>query len=312
MRVLDLFSGIGGFALGLERAGMETVAFCEIDPFCRQVLKKHWPDIPCHMDIRRLTKKDLPEIDLICGGFPCQDISVANTQGVGLEGKRSGLWKEYHRIIKEVKPRYVIIENVANLRNKGLNKVLKDVWSLGYDLEWHIIPAFSVGLPHQRERIWILAYSRQDSRGNSGTRRIKQDGKRGDGPKVWGSKAVEASGPGEAHGAMAYTDPERLEISGTYQANEGEGSEGRAHRTGSGGNDGRFIKPESFAKYRTSRGEIKWSVEPELGRVVNGIPQRVDRIKSLGNAIVPHIAQLIGEAIIKKDPNIGEQSSVRA
>jgi DNA (cytosine-5)-methyltransferase 1 len=160
MNVLDLFSGIGGFSLGLEKVGMKTVAFCEIDSDAQKVLEKHWPSVPIFNDVRTLTKANLPndEIDVICGGFPCQDVSVASPTKEGLEGKRSGLWSEYLRLIKEIEPSYAIIENVANLRSKGLTRVLKDLWEIGYDAEWHIIPASSVGLPHTRERIWIITY----------------------------------------------------------------------------------------------------------------------------------------------------------
>lgn len=162
MRVLDLFSGIGGFSLGLERAAMETVAFCEIDQDATKVLKKHWPDVPVFSDIKELNKNELERtgvvgIDVICGGFPCQDISVAGKQA-GIYGERSGLWSEYKRLIGELEPRYVIIENVAALRSNGLVAVLQDLWALGYDAEWHIIPASAVGSPHQRERLWVIAY----------------------------------------------------------------------------------------------------------------------------------------------------------
>lgn len=160
LRVLDLFSGIGGFSLGLERAGMQTVAFCEIDPFARRVLTKHWPEVPCHDDIRTLTADWLAENglwpDVICGGFPCQDISVAG-KGAGIGGERSGLWREYARLIGEIRPRYVIVENVAALLGRGLGDVLGDLAALGYDAEWHCIPASAVGAPHQRDRVWIVA-----------------------------------------------------------------------------------------------------------------------------------------------------------
>ena len=140
MRVLDLFSGIGGFSLGLERAGMQTVAFCEIDPFARAVLAQHWPEVPCHDDIRTLTADWLAEMglwpDVICGGFPCQDISVAG-KGVGITGERSGLWREYARLIGEIRPSYVIVENVAALLGRGAGDVLRDLAALGYDAEWH-------------------------------------------------------------------------------------------------------------------------------------------------------------------------------
>src|SRR6476646_7604646 len=136
VNVLDLFSGIGGFSLGLERAGMRTRAFCEIDPYCRRVLAKHWPDVPCFADVRALRPTDLPAVDVICGGFPCTDISVAG-KGLGITGPQSGLWGEYARIIGEVRPRYVIVENVAALLGRGLATVLGDLAALGFDAEWH-------------------------------------------------------------------------------------------------------------------------------------------------------------------------------
>lgn len=156
MRVLDLFSGIGGFSLGLERAGMRTVAFCEIDPYCQAVLRKHWPGVPIFEDVRKLTAADVPGVDVICGGFPCQDISVAG-KGAGIDGERSGLWAEYARLIGEIRPRYVIVENVSALLGRGLGRVLGDLAALGYDAEWHCIPASYVGAPHDRDRIWIVA-----------------------------------------------------------------------------------------------------------------------------------------------------------
>ena len=165
MNVLDLFSGIGGFSLGLERAGMKTVAFCEIEEFPRKVLKKHWPNVPIYEDVRelnatRLDADGITGIDVICGGFPCQDISDAGHQA-GIDGERSGLWREYERIIGELRPQYVIVENVAALLNNGLSRVLGGLASIGYDAEWNCIQAAAVGLPHFRDRVWILAYPAQ-------------------------------------------------------------------------------------------------------------------------------------------------------
>ena len=161
MNVLDLFSGIGGFSLGLERAGMRTVAFCEIDPFCRRVLEKHWPFVPRYHDVEVLSadrlKSDGIAVDVICGGFPCQDISVAGA-GVGIGGSRSGLWKEYARLIGEVGPSYAIVENVSAMLSGGLGTVLEDLAALGYDAEWHCIPASAIGASHSRDRIWIVAH----------------------------------------------------------------------------------------------------------------------------------------------------------
>jgi DNA (cytosine-5)-methyltransferase 1 len=169
MRVLDLFSGIGGFSVGLERTGgFRTVAFCETDPFCRRVLAKHWPEVPCFDDVRTLDAAQLGAngigVDLICGGFPCQDISLAGT-GAGLTGERSGLWREYARLVRELRPRFVIVENVAALLGRGIDAVLGDLAALGFDAEWHCIPASAVGAPHERDRVWIVAYADQSQRG---------------------------------------------------------------------------------------------------------------------------------------------------
>ena len=174
LRVLDLFSGIGGFSLGLERTGgFETVAFCEIEPFPRKVLAKHWPEVPCYHDVRTLTadvlQRDGIAVDVITGGFPCQDLSVAGKQrGMG-EGTRSGLWSEIVRLIGELRPKYVIVENVANLlsgpadRPGGwFGRVLGDLAECGYDAEWENIPAATVGAPHRRERVWVVAYRSQE------------------------------------------------------------------------------------------------------------------------------------------------------
>jgi DNA (cytosine-5)-methyltransferase 1 len=162
MNVLDLFSGIGGFSLGLERAGMRTVAFCERDEYCRAVLAKHWPGVPCYDDVRTLTGERLSadgiSPNLICGGFPCQDISSSG-KGAGLGGERSGLWVDFARLIGEIRPRYAIVENVAALSFRGLLRVLGDLTSIGYDAEWHCIPASAIGAPHQRDRLWIIAYA---------------------------------------------------------------------------------------------------------------------------------------------------------
>jgi DNA (cytosine-5)-methyltransferase 1 len=162
LNVLDLFSGIGGFSLGLERAGMRTVAFCEVDPFCQAILRKHWADIPCHTDIR-IRDFTEGEADIVCGGFPCQDISSSGKR-TGLAGPNSGLWREMLRAIRLVRPRFAIVENVADLLDRGMGQVLGDLASIGYDAEWHCIPASYVGLPQARERVWIVANPSQSGR----------------------------------------------------------------------------------------------------------------------------------------------------
>lgn len=166
LKVLDLFSGIGGFSLGLERTGgFKTVAFCEIEEFPRRILAKHWPKVPCYHDVRTLSASRLEADgiwpDVLVGGFPCQDISVAG-KGAGLEGEQSGLWNEYLRLIGEVRPKFVVVENVAALLNRGLGDVLSGLASCGYDAEWDCLPASFVGAPHNRDRIWIVAYPQRD------------------------------------------------------------------------------------------------------------------------------------------------------
>lgn len=172
LNLLDLFSGIGGFSLGLERSGgFKTVAFCEIEEYPRKVLARHWPEVPCYHDVKELTAERLAadgiRIDAICGGFPCQDLSVAG-KTAGIEAERSGLWSEFARLIGELRPRVVFVENVANLISgpseqpgAWFGKVLGDLASLGYDAEWHCIPASAVGAPHVRDRIWVVAHDRR-------------------------------------------------------------------------------------------------------------------------------------------------------
>lgn len=269
MNVLDLFAGIGGFSLGLERTGgFETVAFCEIEPYAQKVLKKNWPGVPVYEDVKELTgerlRTDGISVEIITGGFPCQDISVAG-RGAGLAGERSGLWSEIARLIGELRPRYAIMENVSALLGRGLDKVLADLAALGYDAEWHCIPASAVGAPHIRDRIWIIAYPNHRMR-----RRGEERGKSGDGQSdVYG-----------AHGIVAATKSKRLE--------------GRAQR----GDAGAII-----ARFREGGGAVSshWRVEPNVGRVANGIPRRVDRIRCLGNAVVPQIPEMLGRAILARE-----------
>ena len=288
MNVLDLFSGIGGFSLGFERAGMRTVAFCEIDPYCRAVLRRHWPDVPVYDDVRTLTRETLADTycqrcretrrsedwggtcgcgpQVICGGFPCQDISVAG-KGAGIAGERSGLWSEYARIIGEVRPRYVIVENVAALLGRGIERVLGDLAALGYNAEWHCIPASAVGAPHRRDRVWIVAHTRcLDSFG-------------------WG---------GECGGPQAAGPCDRA-------ARSGEHARDVADTNGAGCLEqwrGLPIRQELAAAECGGW----WQSEPDVGRVATGVPARVDRLRALGNAVVPQIPEIIGRAIMRANP----------
>ncbi len=172
MKVLSLFSGGGLGDYGLELAGMEIVGQVEIDEFCQEILKKRWPEVHKWHDIKTFKGqviedvKKLGPIDLISGGFPCQDISVAG-RGVGIKGERSGLWKEMLRIIREIRPRYVLVENVTALLGRGIGVVLGDLSEIRYDCEWDCISASAVGAPHQRDRVWMVAYA-NSSRWNDG------------------------------------------------------------------------------------------------------------------------------------------------
>ena len=231
MRVGSLFAGIGGFDLGLERAGFEIAWQVEIDPYCQRVLAKHWPHVRRYGDIRAIDWASVEPVEVLCGGFPCQDISNAGKRE-GIEGKRSGLWKEFRRAICELRPSYIFMENVSALRSRGLSVVLADLAALGFDAEWNCIPASAVGAPHQRDRVWILAYPT------------------GQGP--------------QGHRAE-------------YELGQGEG------------------------QMQIGRSDW-WASEPGVQRVAHGIPNRVDRLRAIGNSIVPQIAEWLGRRILAQSP----------
>lgn len=272
MNVLDLFSGIGGFSLGLERAGMKTVAFCEIDPKAQQVLRKHWPSVPIFSDVSTLTAKDIHEpVDIICGGFPCQDLSTAG-RGAGLAGARSGLWYEFHRLIKEIQPKYAIIENVSALRSRGLDEVLRSLAEIGYDAEWHCIPAAAIGAAHRRDRIWIVAYPQS----------VQRNGCDNNSRECLESK--EASELGDGGWSQNVADSSGFRLQGQRQSEQPQ-------------HPAQIVNGEAV---ESQHGRVSglWATEPAMGRVANGVSGRVDRLKQLGNAVVPQIPELIGRAIM--------------
>jgi DNA-cytosine methyltransferase len=156
--MLDVFSGIGGFSAAGEALGIRTLAFCEIDEYPTKVLRRHWPGVRIFPDVTKLRVEDLGEIPtIVCGGFPCQDISHAG-KGAGLEGERSGLFYELVRLVEEIRPEYLFMENVAALLGRGLDAVAAALVDVGYDAEWACVKASDVGAPHRRDRIWIVAY----------------------------------------------------------------------------------------------------------------------------------------------------------
>ena len=273
MNVLDLFSGIGGFSLGLERAGMRTVAFCEIEPFCRSVLKTHWPDVPIFEDVTKLKASDINEqVNVIAGGFPCQDISTAG-RGAGLSGSRSGLWFEYHRLINEIQPQFAIIENVSALRSRGLDDVLRSLAEIGYDAEWHCIPASAVGAPHRRDRIWIVAYPSRN--------RLQE--REGEDRESFRSERLQ-SRMDLVGKSFDVADAIRIGQQGSWAHRDARNSEADGER-------------QTTQLIYGSFGNI-WRAEPDVGRVANGVPGRVDRLRALGNAVVPQIPEMIGRAIM--------------
>jgi DNA (cytosine-5)-methyltransferase 1 len=286
VKVLDLFSGIGGFSLGLERAGFTTVAFCEIEPYCRAVLKKHWPHVPCYEDVRTLTAERLAadgiSVDVICGGFPCQDISNAGNCA-GIEGERSGLWSEIARLAGELRPQYLIVENVSALLGRGFSRVLGDLAALGFNAEWHCIPASAVGAPHQRDRVWIVAYP-------NGSRCSQQSIFRQQ------SRRTETFGSSEI---VADTIVKGLE-GGTSHTGNDASQLPTAERSGEISHSAH--NPANSNGIRRGDPAGQWWAEPDVGRVAHGVSSRVDRLKSLGNAVVPQIPEIIGRAILATQP----------
>jgi DNA (cytosine-5)-methyltransferase 1 len=157
-RVLDLFSGLGAFSLGLERAGMQTVAFCENDPWCQKILRSLWRAVPIFDDVTALKGIHVGPVEVIAAGFPCQDASIANIGGSGTAGERTGLFRHVTRLAGELRPEIIILENVAELLDRGFGDVLGALAEVGYDAEWHCLSLGSLGAPHQRERLWVVSY----------------------------------------------------------------------------------------------------------------------------------------------------------
>jgi len=315
MKVLDLFSGIGGFSLGLERAGFETAAFCEIDKKCHKVLRKHWADVPIFEDVKTLKREDINEtIDIICGGFPCQDLSLAG-KGAGLGGERSGLWWEMHRLIQEFNPKACIIENVSALRTRGLDTVLRSLAEIGYDAEWHCITASAVGAPHRRDRIWIVAYpnnagdrtSECDTDGQGQTtqqRREEFTQSKSSRPCETDTDSHGINGRSESQqpinggGETVCHEPSRVGSEVAYP--DTTGREGWIHRWADAEREGVDGYLGRCSAMDGQPIQNWWQFEPELGRVAHGIPNRIHRLRQLGNSVVPQIPYLLGKAVMAK------------
>jgi len=336
MNYIDLFHGIGGFALGAHWAGMKFENhFCsDIEPYCQKLYKLRFPDSIQIGDITKIDTEELKEYGtdwIITGGFPCQDISIAG-KGVGIHGSRSGLWFEYWRLIRDLRPRFAIMENVGMLVHRGLREVLGSLAEIGYDAEWQDIRASDVGAPHRRERIWIVAYPKSErgrdigknpanGQGWKGGNELEKDYKNAgyvaDTGLSESSRRNEATQRGEGKtcrqsascGTISYTTMQRLEkqelqqglyvmeqkiyIPGERELPDADNPRLQG-RTETRDTHEEPENREQFAKRQSElNAEHYWSVETDVGRLVNGLPGRVDRLKGLGNAIVPQIAELL-------------------
>jgi len=262
---LDLFSGIGGFALAAKWAGFETVAFCEQDKFCRGVLERHWPGVPCIDDVHELDGKEYRGIGLVTGGFPCQPFSHAGKRR-GEEDDRA-IWPQMARVIQGARPTWVLGENVVGLLTMGIDSVLSDLEGMGYSVQTFIVPACAVDAPHRRDRVWIVGNAERQ-RGQGGVLHPR------DILSAQAGGAADSFVAGSQRPAiMAHSESEGGQCGETgVKGFDSQHEEGLLGRSGAGGGRG------------------NWATEPGVGRVAHGIPNRVDRLKGLGNAIVPQVA----------------------
>jgi len=297
LKTLDLFSGIGGFSIGLERAGFKTVAFCEIDKYCKLVLQKHWKDVKIYHDVREITKRqfeedgcELPEV--ITGGVPCQPFSVAGKQK-GTDDNRH-LWPEMFRVIQDFSPKWIIIENVRGLINIQDGVVFErmhlDLANEGYEAQSFIIPAAGVGAPHRRDRVWIVANSRRTIRGQQSSRNKESIGSGAFQETKWSADSDSVARSSEREKIMADSKSIGSNVRKINQSKKESGEE-------------RIFRSEAGRVSSSINQHNWWNIEPDVGRVADGVQGRTHRLKGLGNAIVPQIAEEIGKAIMKVEFN---------
>ena len=321
LRHLDLFSGIGGFSLGMEATGgFETVAFCEIEKFPRKILKNHWPHVKQYKDIKELTNEQLETdgiipIDIITGGYPCQPFSVAGSQR-GEKDKRH-LWPEMFRLVKECRPTWVIGENVSGHIKLGLDTVLQDLESQGYAVRAFSISASSIGANHKRERVWIVGHSQHN--GLSSSTKPRSFTTTSNDNQERKNEAGQFAGAGRSNGSENVEDTRRTlrqgslfkgenaNETGQEDANQFERSSetsrnGISYTNGTGSQGLRSERELRESQEERSFGwERWWEFEPDVGRVANGVSKRMDRLKGLGNSLVPAIPYMIGQSILKEE-----------
>jgi DNA (cytosine-5)-methyltransferase 1 len=297
MRHVDLCSGIGGFALGFEWAELSRpVLFCDIEPWSRQVLAKHWPNVPIAQDVKELANdpdRNVPDCDILTAGYPCQPFSLAGKR-LGSADTDRHIWPYILRIVASKRPSWCVFENVYGHLTLGLDQVLLDLEAEGYATRPFIVPACGVDAPHKRDRIWIIA----KNMGN--TSRSRQQGDNG----RWSGQELE-------NGCEDVADPlgSRSKARGGDKLGADDKSRSNQRQSQSGGDkvimadtnnsrreEQRWPQPAQ-PKHQAPQCRSGWLTEPPVGRVAHGIPKRVDRLKGLGNAIVPQIAQRIGETI---------------
>jgi len=318
---LDLFSGIGGFALAAKWNGYRTVGFCDNEPYAQAVIKKHWPEVPCHKDIREVRGELYAGVTLLTGGFPCQPFSVAGKQR-GKDDNRY-LWPEMLRVIQEAKPAWIIGENVAGIVNLALDQVCADLEGQGYEVEPIIVPACAVDAPHRRDRVWIVGHSKLDgltASKTSGGLLDKSEEQRGK-VKEWESSGASCASSDvadtislserSAHGSKEWgcvrgwqdEDISQRNEMGSNSSDSRENVADSVSERGCSGNSEREYAEDAGQSSRdsrdNSRGVATWLAEPNVGRVANGIPNRSHRLKGLGNAIVPQVASEIIRCINK-------------
>lgn len=295
MFVLDLFSGIGGFSIGLESAGMETVAFCERDAFCQKVLAQHWPHVPIHSDIKELSGYEYRgTVQLVCGGFPCQPFSVAGKQR-GAEDDRA-LWPEMLRVIREVAPRWVIGENVSGIIPMELDNVLSDLEREGYTCWTFVLPACAVDARHRRDRVWVVAHSNSNSQSD-----VPINAER---PRKLVAHTSSKSG-WDTRGAIRGKDDKAQwaqdtnSFAGSSKNVPNTNSQGLQRRQEEGDIGGIGAGRDEQPKRFFDDARTTWPPEPNVGRVADGVPNRSHRLKALGNAVVPPLVAEIGRIVMQ-------------